>query len=563
MFEEENQLTAKNRSISPFEMVDPEAEWDMIDANDINAHIERMPEDKLSVSELTVECLKHVEEYLKKDSRSRPGESNLYYMPVTKGIPELSDEPLLKRKITQETQSNKSARQITTRLHEAAAKGDAQKVQEYIAAGDDVNDMSEILGAAGTKKIASGGWGRNVTPLHLAAYNGHPNVIRVLVAAGAHLEQRDAWYDVPGQTPFEMTINRRYMDCAQLLKDLGAEDKSNCLESWYTRIDVNDWLGYAAIYKNRSIILELHAHGVMSKEDGEQALRDAARYNALDIAKILLTHCKVSPDTDNNKIGLFHGSRRHDNRTPLGIAAEYGHYEMAKLLLQSGATIDKYTHTTSHQPNLTPLREAVIHIENKKSNAALIKLLLKHDADINKIDDIGLSFLLRSGFADELALLLQHGLDANLIFDKKSLLAHCLGGYQRHELVLTLIQHGADITGFEEQVKKYLQRNGIAEEVILAVTQPGYTAISMPDLSDESDLDLKQDLACQSQSNIVSAMLNLSLIYKATPSAADNQTISMEQCSDSETIASLDDDYIIVVNSCDESRPDTKQCLIM
>lgn len=75
------------------------------------------------------------------------------------------------------------------RLHQAAAAGDFDKVQAYLNEGDDPNDMSEVLNSYGMKPVPGdsrhGGWGRNVTPLHLAAYNGHTSIVRLLVAADA------------------------------------------------------------------------------------------------------------------------------------------------------------------------------------------------------------------------------------------------------------------------------------------------------------------------------------------------------------------------------------------
>ena len=152
------------------------------------------------------------------------------------------------------------------RLHEAAAAGDIKKVEEYIAQGDDVNDMSETVSSKGRTKIESGEFGRQMTALHLAAYNGHTQVAQLLIAAGADLDKKDGWRNEPiYDTALEIAIRRKNFGLAKSLKEAGAKDEKNLLGAALSSRKIDEEVYQATLYNKPDVIREIFADGLLNK----------------------------------------------------------------------------------------------------------------------------------------------------------------------------------------------------------------------------------------------------------------------------------------------------------
>lgn len=67
------------------------------------------------------------------------------------------------------------------RLHQAAVTGDIDEVARLISQGEDVTAVDSAL----------------LTPLHMACQQGHLEVSRVLLAAGAPVDARDSYGNTP------------------------------------------------------------------------------------------------------------------------------------------------------------------------------------------------------------------------------------------------------------------------------------------------------------------------------------------------------------------------------
>lgn len=336
------------------------------------------------------------------------------------------------------------------RLHKAAAEGDVARVREYIQAGDDVNDMTESLTKKGVAWTPGSGYGAgHITPLQIAAYNGHTEVVEVLVQEGkARLELRT---DGRNKTAFEIAVSEKFFATARKFIQLGAEDKQDLLQKALAKRKVRDELVTAAIYKRSGIVRELHESGLLTLGNMAEAMRDAAKYNAMMVAKELLEVNGGKIPTDGH------------HETPLGIAAEHHNSEMVELLLQAGASVDEYTHVTEWTNNRTPLRNALIRIGSdlKSKNSRVVHLLLEAGADVQEINRRGLSMLSEHGVPEEVELLLKKGLDPNTISEGESLLERAIF-YSFKEssakIAILLIDYGANVNALDANQRTYLHR---------------------------------------------------------------------------------------------------------
>jgi ankyrin repeat protein len=99
-------------------------------------------------------------------------------------------------------------------LIEAIEKGDIEAVKEYLAAGTDVN--------------AGGGLDDNGepllwTPLHLAAIDGHKEIVELLIGAGADVNAKVVSGAAQGKTPLDAANETNNKETADLLRKHGGK----------------------------------------------------------------------------------------------------------------------------------------------------------------------------------------------------------------------------------------------------------------------------------------------------------------------------------------------------
>ena len=93
-------------------------------------------------------------------------------------------------------------------IWEAATKGNIEAVKRHLATGTDVD--------------VKGGW-MVITPLHMAALNGHKEIVELLIAKGADVNTKIEVGDYKGQTPLDATIEFRHPETADLLRKHGGK----------------------------------------------------------------------------------------------------------------------------------------------------------------------------------------------------------------------------------------------------------------------------------------------------------------------------------------------------
>ncbi len=161
-----------------------------------------------------------------------------------------------------------AARRTDLDIFEAAAIGATGRVRELLA-GD-----PELAGA-----YSSDGW----TPLHLASFFGHPEVVDLLLEAGAPLEAKSR--NTLANTPLNAAVASNRVEVARRLLEHGADPNT----------------------RQHNAVSPLHS---------------AAFNGNLEMVKLLLAH-HADP-----------GAITEENRTAAGMAEEKGHEEVAALLRQ-------------------------------------------------------------------------------------------------------------------------------------------------------------------------------------------------------------------------------------
>ena len=214
----------------------------------------------------------------------------------------------------------------TTALHWVAYHDDAALVARLILAGADVNAVNDY----GSR------------PLREAAVRGSAKVIERLLDAGADVDARGA----DDETPLMIVARTDRVDAARLLLEHGAD--ANARETWKNQTA----LIWAAAQNQPAMVRLLLEHGAdpdarsavndwprqMSAEPREMfrplggmtALMYAAREGCTECARALVEG-GADPDAGDPR-----------NVTPLLTALNNLHFDVAAVLLDAGANVDKF-----------------------------------------------------------------------------------------------------------------------------------------------------------------------------------------------------------------------------
>ena len=92
-------------------------------------------------------------------------------------------------------------------IHEAAANGDISNVKKYLESGVKLNSDYDI------KKTYGG------NPLFSAVFNGHDEIVELLILKGADVNSTD----INGETPLDWAISRNLIDTDILLRKHGGK----------------------------------------------------------------------------------------------------------------------------------------------------------------------------------------------------------------------------------------------------------------------------------------------------------------------------------------------------
>ena len=227
-------------------------------------------------------------------------------------------------------------------------------------------------------------YGYGETPLHEVAKKGNYNCVKLLIKAGADVNEKSSRATRVGyQGPSDADL------CAELRYKI----RTDVDDSYYG----DDALMFAT--ENESIecvnlLLKAGANVNSESYNGNTALNAAASKGALECVKTLVE----AGANVNYANGNLHGN------SALLLATNGSHFQCVEYLVKSGAIVNMRNDDGS-----TPLMDAA-----KEGNAALINFLIAEGADVNVADNrnhSALSFAALHGQNKNIKLLLQAGAD--------------------------------------------------------------------------------------------------------------------------------------------------------
>ena len=295
------------------------------------------------------------------------------------------------------------------RLHMAAAEGNIELIKEYLMTDSDVNDRYCYI-APGER--TSGNFSNNDTvrlraPLHIAAYHGHLEIVRLLVEAGAKKDLRDMKADGEEvDTALEIAIARQNFAVAKILHTLGAQDTKDLLKNALERGLVETRLKKAIVVRQEQAIVDSFASGLLPQELKEKLFFYAIELNAKLVVELMLK---------------------------LGMSA------------------------TVSVNGKTALQYAIFNCDRRKGNSNYIENLFQHGSKITELTAEVLLFLSKHGHVEELKVLIKHGLHPTIVIDSIPLMEYCFRN-NRYDLVYFLIESKANIHYINEFGQSYLHR---------------------------------------------------------------------------------------------------------
>ncbi len=338
-----------------------------------------------------------------------------------------------------------------TPLHNAATVGHKEIAEFLIAKGAEVNaktnPLSRVTKIASVRIKVKGeykNWRDDPgnplsryplcgTPLHDAAYNGHNDVVELLIANGAEVNGKNPL----GVVPLHSAASQDQTETVKLLVANGAD------------INVKNSSGYTplalvACRAHEKVVKVLLANGAdVSTTDnyGRTPLyRAAGWYGNKEIAEMLIANGAKVNVMDNH------------NQTPLYWAARAVHKDIVKVLVANGAEVN----VKDDYFGRTPLHCAVMDsrkLATDSDRSQIAAILLAKGADVNPKDNEGntpLHFATQQGHTKTIEILIANGADVEAKDDNGRTALHIAEkraskGQYRHlqhkEIFFLLLKH--------------------------------------------------------------------------------------------------------------------------
>ena len=300
-------------------------------------------------------------------------------------------------------------------LYQAAQSGDYQKCLSIIKKGADIEFYENSLG---------------ITPLWIAAQNGHTKICKLLLENGANIEATN----IKGLTPLFIAVENHKVDICVLLIERGANINYKMMDGT-TILWIIACQGYTDLAK---LLLDKGVYSDYAEHTyGSTPLWIAAQNGYTEICEMLIKNGVNIESTD------IRGA------TPLLIAAANNQITVCKLLLDSGANIQ-----ATDKNNITP-----IWIASQNGHLEVCKLLLERGAEVNaasKSESTALMLAAENGHDRVCDLLIRRGAKVDLADNngKTALISAAKNGHK--EVCELLIERVAKLDAARENGWKAL-----------------------------------------------------------------------------------------------------------
>ncbi|KAG7380593.1 hypothetical protein PHYPSEUDO_006987 [Phytophthora pseudosyringae] len=307
----------------------------------------------------------------------------------------------------------------STALHLAASEGHCEMVQLLLQLG-----AGEVHLAGGRKKYAR-------TPLHEAAINGHSEVCRLLVNFGLLVD----CHTTRGRTPLMYAVKG---DFVQLARYLVMEAGAN--------VNEQNEMGVTAVYTAcqdgredmvKFLVQEAHADVNLSNRTNHAPLHEAVAGGFTGVVDFMLRNGADKYVVDKMGVTVWHE------------AAGNGSVDMLELLVQHDVSL----HLNGQELVDKVMARHPFHYAAVEGKADFVQALLeKRLVDVNFVDIDGctaLYYAAANGHATVMQVLLRFGADPNIVSIRRSPL-HCAVEWHRVECVKLLLQHGAALNATDK-----------------------------------------------------------------------------------------------------------------
>ncbi|XP_016365820.1 serine/threonine-protein phosphatase 6 regulatory ankyrin repeat subunit C-like [Sinocyclocheilus rhinocerous] len=284
------------------------------------------------------------------------------------------------------------------------------------------------------------------TAMHVAARHGALQMIRALIQEGGDV----TWKSKVGENPLHVAVRHCHARVVEevlnsLTNERSRQEAELCVregnQKSETPLHLAAELRSDAVHQPDEdtciikILMEHHADvTAVTRQSGETPLHYSARVGNTAVLQEMLSN------VPSNQLQTAINKHAKNGWSPLLLAAEQGHTEVVKILLQSNARVDVFDEEG----------KAAIHLAAEQGHQDIVDILLAHKAFVNAKTKLGLTPLhlsAQSGSAQLVRLLVEtHQASVDVLSLRKQTPLHLAAISGQLDVCSSLLNLKADIT---------------------------------------------------------------------------------------------------------------------